>query len=216
MQKIVIIILLSLLFCSSIVAQENVFSEGKVVFDITLDPPDNSEGLRQHKGSYTILVKGNMIRKELVLDNGFRDINIYNADSKAAYSLRSLGSKYYAIELDMNELEEEYDKWRGGVIKDNNGSKKILDINAQKATITYKQGNTCDFYYSTNWKPVDAMFNYFPDIEVMPMSFVITNGKGMNMYFEAQSIKIKAIESAHFKIPKNYKIVTTDEYKQMR
>lgn len=216
MKKLGVIVLLLFISCSPAIAQDNLFAEGVIVYDVTLDPPNNEEGLTQYKGTYTIMVKGNAMRKELSLENGFKDISLYNGDNNTAYALRTMGGKYYAIELDMAEMEQEYNKWRGFSIADANGQADILDQKSQKATITYKDGSTCDMYYSKAWKPSALMFNYFPDIQVMPMSFVLSNTKSMNMYFKAKSIKIKAIETAQFRIPKEYKIVTKDEYRQMR
>ncbi|MEZ5017478.1 MAG: hypothetical protein R2800_10540 [Flavipsychrobacter sp.] len=216
MKRLGILILLLMISYTYTVAQDNLFTEGIVVYDVTLDPPQNEEGLTQYKGTYTIMVKGNAIRKELLLENGFKDISLYNGDNNTAYALRTMGGKFYAIELDMKEIEEELNKRRGFTMLDGNGQMDILNNKAQKATITYKDGSTCDLYYSGIWKPSELMFNYFPNIEVMPMSFVLSSAKNMNMYFKASSIKVKTIETAQFRIPKEYKIVTKDEYKQMR
>ncbi len=195
---------------------QKLLNEGQAIYNITIDPSHDGEGLVQYKGTYTVYVKGNKVRRELELDNGFRDVSIYNKDAGTSYTLRIMGSKGYAIELDPIEVDEEISRWAGFSIDERSEHKDIIGEHAHKATVKYKNSQECDIFYTKKWEPSPVMFVHFPEIKVMPLEYVIANAKGVNMYFSIKSIYQKPIEDKLFRVPKEYKIVTSDEYKRIR
>ena len=94
------ILIFILLFSSMYAQAQQVFSEGKLVYEVTIDPPANQEGLQQYKGTYTILVKNSQVKKELVLENGFVNTILSDVSNGVSYSLRKIGNNYYAVQID--------------------------------------------------------------------------------------------------------------------
>lgn len=211
------VLLLMLLFGTATSAfSQQVFREGTVSYNVTIEgPADQFEGVKEYKGTYIITIKGNMQRKELKLDNGFSDVTIVDGYKNKVYSLRELGKKKYAIELDNKALKSKIDVWRGYTLNGDGTQQTIANIVGYKGVITYPNGNTCDIYYSKEWQPGTDMFEHFPDIQVLPLAYIINSTGGMNMHFKITSIDATPVEQSIFRVPRNYKIVSYEEYKQI-
>ena len=84
---------------------QRAFTEGTINYDISIDPPANQEGLVQYKGSYSIVVKGPLVKETLTLENGYVTTLLYNYRDSTAYSLKKLSNKNYAIQLDLKTMQ---------------------------------------------------------------------------------------------------------------
>src|ERR1700744_2066145 len=94
-------ILLLLLFAGFYGRAQKPFTEGTVVYKVTLEAADN----KTFSGTYTFFIKGNQIRKEIKLNNGYQDVVLLNCGTNKVYSLQNKNGKKYAIELSMQELQ---------------------------------------------------------------------------------------------------------------
>lgn len=196
-------------------AQE-VFKEGVISYDVTIEGPgDRFEGIKEYKGTYVITIKGAMQRKELKLDNGFQDITIVDGYKNKIYSLREVGKKNYAIELDNNVLQKKHEAWKGFTLTGEGTKQTIANVEGYKGVITYKNGTTCDIYYSKDWQPGSGVYEHFPEINVLPLQYIINTTGGVNMHFKLRKIETEPVEQSVFRLPKNYKIVSYAEYQQM-
>lgn len=213
------LLLASLLFVvanSHTALAQQVFKEGVLSYNVTIQgPADQYEGVKEYKGTYTLIIKGAMQRKELKLDNGFSDVTIVDGNKDKVYSLREFGKKQYAIELDKNILKDKAKVWRGFSLSSDGTQQVVANLEGHKGVITYPNGNTCDIYYSKEWQPGTDMFEHFPDIQVLPLAYIINSTGGMDMHFKITSIDAKPVEQSIFRIPRSYKIISYEEYRQM-
>lgn len=208
--------LLTLVFISSLqVKAQQVFSEGHIIYDVTIDPPANQEGLQQYSGTYTVTVKGKHIRRELNMDNGFNSVLLLNTEDNSAYSLKKAGDKYYAIELDPEDREKEQKRYRGFTLKEECCSINIAGMNTLKGTVLYTDGSSAEIYYSTDWQPVTGLFDRFPAMQVMPLDFVYKGEDGLRTHFRATAMKSEPVENAAFRIPRNYRILSHKDYEEL-
>ena len=193
------------------------FVEGTIVYAVSIGPLAGSGGFTEHAGTYTLTVKGATIRKELQMNSGYRNVIIQNSNTGTIYSLQPTAGQNFAIQLRTQDLEEKMKPYEGFSQKDEEGTMTIAGQPCRKASIQYKDGSSSSLYYSTTWSAPDAaLFERFPGIKYLPLSFEYRNDEGITMHFAAEKLEAKPVESALFRVPPDYKIISNAEYKSMR
>lgn len=151
------------------------------------------------------------------MNSGYRNVIIQNSNTGAVYSLQPTAGQNFAIQLRAQDLEEKMKPYEGFSQKDEEGTMTIAGQPCRKASIQYKDGSTSSLYYSTTWNTPDAtLFERFPGIKYLPLSFEYRNDEGITMHFAAEKLEAKPVESALFRVPPDYKIISNAEYKSMR
>lgn len=192
---------------------QQIFAEGTIKYKVSITPPNGAT----YNGTYTFFIKNGQVRKELNLQNGYTDVLLINEFKKTYYSLKAADGKKYAIQLDASEVYKRHDAHKGYTLKKLGSTKVIAGINAQKAEITYADGKHVDMYVSTGIALTDStLFDYFPGISAVPLSFSYTTDNGANMRFDAIDVRQQPEENALFRLPGDYKIVSHKEYEQMK
>lgn len=194
---------------------QKVFNEGVIEYDLTVEPSGDQEGVVQYTGTYIITVKGNMVRRELRLSNGFGDITIQNENDKSIHSLRSTGNRNYAIQLDYNNVVYLKRHYEGYELKKESGKDEIAGYKVFNGVITYRDGSNTDISYTKELRPAAFVFEKFPNIDVLPLAFVYKSEGGTQMLFKAKSVKIEPVESGLFRIPTGYKLISYEEYQKI-
>lgn len=207
--------ILSFLIASLNAVAQRPFAEGKIEYSIAIDPPANQEGIVQYKGNYVIITKGQLVKETLELENGYTTTLLYNYKDSTVYSLKKLGSKNFAIQLDMKTLQNRRRKYEGYTIKDLKGTKEIAGTTVNEMIVTYKNGNTSTIAYSKDWTPGQIVFDNYPGIGFLLFSFTNYNDDGTAIHFVAKSISAEPMENAVFRIPSGYKIISNAEYQQL-
>lgn len=206
--------LLSIVCCLLVIKApaQKPFTEGTLNYKVKLEAADKT-----YEGTYTFIIKGGQIRKELQLNNGFRDIVIINTTTNTIYSLRTENGKKYAIQLRMDDMEARQKKYVGySFSEDKNTGKLIAGLPTFKGNITYTDGSRCEIYYSHEWRPdKNITFERFPDARFLPLSFTYKDDNNFTMRMEADNVNISPVENAVFRVPVDYKIITNEEYKQL-
>jgi hypothetical protein len=205
---------LFLLLLPGISYAQKPFTEGTIIYKVKLKSADNTE----ISGVYTFIIKGNEIRKEIKLNNGYQDIVLLNCGNSKVYSLQNLNNKKCAIELNMAEMTKQQEKFIGFTVKNehNDDNKNIAGYAVFKGKINYKDGSGSDIYYTKEWRPVQPItFERFPDAKFLPISFSYKDESGMVMEFEIEKIEPHPVENAVFRIPPDYKMISYAEYKQL-
>lgn len=199
--------------CPAIVKAQKPVVEGYIIYKVSISNATNTVA----EGTYTITYKGKQLREELKLDNGYQDVLILDNATQNIYSLKIGGDKKYAIQLSMDELVQKNKSYENFTLTNTDKeNKNIAGMTAKNATITYSDGSTCDIWYTSSWQPMDKwMFEHFPGIKYLPLSFVYTQGADMQMRFVAQKIESAPVENAFFKVPADYKMISYAEYLQM-
>jgi hypothetical protein len=197
---------------TSVTAQKP-FTEGIIIYKVSLVSSDN----KTFYGTYTFFIKGNQVKKEIKLNNGYQDIVIINSGANKIYSLQNRNGKKYAIELSMPQMLKNQEKFSGFTLKNEMGeSQKIAGYSVYKANINYSDGTAPEIFYTKDWSPAQTVtFERFPNAKFFPLHFSYTNDEGMVMIFEAEKIEPGPVENGVYRIPADYKMISYDEYKQL-
>ncbi|HLO69895.1 MAG TPA: hypothetical protein VK167_03450 [Flavipsychrobacter sp.] len=206
--------LILLILGSTNATAQRVFAEGTIKYDVSIDPPANQEGLVQYKGSYTIITKGPFVKETLTLENGYATTLLYNYRDSTVYSLKKLGNKNYAIQLDLKSMQNRRKKYEGYTLNPLKTTKEIDGIVANEAIVTYKNGNTSTIAYNNSTAPGHIVFDNYPGIQYLLLLFTNYNDDGTAIHFSAKKIDEEPVENAVFRIPSNYKIISNAEYLQ--
>ena len=190
------------------------FMEGMIEYKVKLV---TSEG-RPFEGKFTFTIKAGRIKKELKLNNGYDYILLINSMNNTIYSLQTMNSKKYAIQLTMAEIEENQDKYRGFSLKEDRTTGRVIaGYTVFKGEVTYTDGSQAEIYFTPDWYPEKSItFDRFPDAKFMPLSYTYIDENGSSMHFEAEKINVLPVENAVFKLPSDYKVISHNEYKQLR
>ena len=190
------------------------FMEGTIAYKVKLSTADN----RFFDGVFIFTIKGGRIKKELKLNNGYQYVLLINSANNTYYSLQTKNGKNYAIQLTLAEIEEAQQKYNGFVHKeDKNSGKIIAGYTTYKGDVTYADGSHCEIYSTPEWYP-DKGFTYdrFPEAKFLPLSYTYKDEDGSGMQFEAEKISVLPVENSVFRVPSDYKIISNNEYKQLR
>lgn len=211
---LLIMTMISTFFVSK--AQE-VFSEGIIIYAVSIGNVSGTQGFTDHAGTYTITLKGKLIRKELKMNNGYQNIILHNRTSGTTYSLQSTGGQLYAVQLDAKDVLDKQRPYERYSIRKEEGLSTIAGQQCQKAKITYKDGSISEAYLSTKWTTSDsAIYDRYPGIVALPLSFEYRNEDGIVMHFNAEKVVANPVENAVFRIPASYKMITNQEYKMLK
>jgi hypothetical protein len=191
------------------------FSEGTILYKVELSTPD---GL-VYKGTYTFLFKNGQVRKELVMENGFRDITLINGGKNTVYTLQERGKKKYAIQLSMeDDLLKKQNRFKDFILlHEEKLPKPQAGHPVYRVVIMYKDSTTADIVCSKDWKPdLSYTWNRFPDAPFIPLWFSYKEESGVRMVFSAENMEATPVPSSMFNIPRDYKMITNNEYRQLR
>lgn len=201
-----------LLLCYTHADAQKPFVEGVIVYKVTLSSPDR----KQFKGTYTFTFKETQIRKELKLDNGYQDIELINVGANTVYSLMSSNGKKYAIQLNMSDISKAQERFAGYTMSNEQSNGNVAGCLAHKASLSYRDGSVSEVYYTRDWRPTQSItFERFPDAKFLPLNYSYKDTNGITMHFEADKVSAGPVESALFRIPADYKMISNEEYKQM-
>lgn len=217
LNKIFIAIGILLLCNNSTTLAQETFVEGVISYSVSIGPLAGGTGFSEHAGNYVITIKGKNRRKELVMNSGYRNVLIENGITGSIYSLQTVGGQKYAIQLNAADLLEKQKRYRDFRQTEEEGTMTIAGEPSHKATVNYKDGNSSTLYYTKNWMAPDSvLFDRFPGIKFIPLIFEYRNEEGITMHFAAEKILAQPIESAQFRVPPDYKIISNAEYKALQ
>ncbi|MGN6568273.1 MAG: hypothetical protein ACTHJ0_09990 [Flavipsychrobacter sp.] len=208
--------LVFLFFSLPVLKAQKPFVEGRIVYNVTITSADENGNTKEYKGSYNITIKGKQMRKELKMKNGYDDILIFNFENNTAYSLKTLGDKKYAIQLNMEDFVSKARKYEEFSLKKDEQEKKIAGFSAHKADINYRDGNTSVIFLTDEWQPDNKLtFERFPNCKFLPLVFDYTNENGSRLHFQAEHADAMPVENGDFRIPPDFKLISYNEYQQL-
>ncbi|MBL7719281.1 MAG: hypothetical protein JNL72_10635 [Flavipsychrobacter sp.] len=186
--------------------------EGTVTYKAILTRPDGSV----KEGTYVIAVKNKNVRKELKIGSDFENVTLLD-DTGNGYMLRSVGAKNLAVETTPEDFKRRNERYQGATTKELADRKTIAGLEARKAIITYRDGSTVNLFYTDSWVPEGPVaFERFNGIKGFPLAFDYTNEQGAVITFEATSFNQDVVESARFKVPAGYKVISSAEFQQLK
>jgi len=193
-------------------AAQKPFTEGTIVYKVKLISADKKE----FSGTYTFVIKGGEIKKELKLANGYEDVVLLNCDADKAYSLQNRNGRKFAIQLDMNEMRQKQQKFAGYSVTDEESDNNAAGYAVYKGSVSYHDGTAVNVRYIKELRPLQGItFERFPDAKFLPASFSYEDENNMVMQFEVQKVEPGPVENAVFRIPADYKMISNSEYRQL-
>jgi hypothetical protein len=159
------------------------------------------------------------VRKELVMDNGYRDITLINGNKNTVYTLQERDRKKYAIQLNMEDdllkKQKRFKDFR--ILREEKLPKQQAGQTVYRTILMYKDSTTTDIVCNKEWKPdLPYTWNRFPDATFMPLTFSYKEENGVSMVFTAEKMEASPVLTSMFSIPQDYKIITNKEYRQLR
>jgi len=200
---------------------QKLLSEGVITYKITISgnvpTPANEPSVTETKsGTVTISIKGSNIRQDLRLEDGYLHSQISNYATDKEIILQSINNLKYAIEINIKDKEQQNGIYYNAALTNNKETKSFAGFNATAAVITYKNGTTLplflvpDYYIS-----YPAIFDRFPELKAIPAAYDLKMANGFTMHFELTGLKETPVESALFRVPVGYRIISQKEYEKL-
>jgi GLPGLI family protein len=209
-----IFISLLLFWCTTIVAQKK-FSEGSIVYNVTVNTNDPNPKLADgfDGATNTIYIKGKLSRSELVSVFGTQS-TIIDGRSGNVNVLKEYGDKKYIITMTPADWAEANEKYDSAKFTYENEYKTIAGYNCRKAIGKLKTGETFIVYYATDLVPENQIFQYSnKSLPGLALEYESNLGKN-KVTFSATKISFDPVPAAKFELPKSgYRIMTYKESK---
>ena len=210
MNKLSICLFLSLLVGFRAYAQK-IFSEGVINYDVFVNGSENPDGL------YSVTVKNNMSRRELLMNNGFNNILISNQKTGSTITLNVDAENKYALTMTASQVAEQNKRFEKAVFSVTNQKKTIAGYASSAATVRYLNGEEANFYFTADLLPPHESFNIlFPGLQGVPLEYEVKSNTDKSIRFVATAFETKIVDVKVFDIPKDYKIVSKEELEKIK
>lgn len=210
MNKLSICLFLSLLVGFRAYAQK-IFSEGVINYDVFVNGSEKPDGL------YSVTVKNNMSRRELLMNNGFNNILISNQKTGSTITLNVDAENKYALTMSASQVAEQNKRFEKAVFSFTNQKKTIAGYASSAATVRYLNGEEANFYFTADLLPPHESFNIlFPGLQGVPLEYEVKSNTDKSIRFVATAFETKIVDVKVFDIPKDYKIVSKEELEKIK
>ena len=210
MNKLSICLFLSLLVGFRAYAQK-IFSEGVINYDVFVNGSEKPDGL------YSVTVKNNMSRRELLMNNGFNNILISNQKTGSTITLNVDAENKYALTMTASQVAEQNKRFEMAVFSFTNQKKTVAGYASSAATVRYLNGEEANFYFTADLLPPHESFNIlFPGLQGVPLEYEVKSNTDKSIRFVATAIETKIVDVKVFDIPKDYKIVSKEELEKIK
>jgi len=210
MNKLSICLFLSLLVGFRAYAQK-IFSEGVINYDVFVNGSEKPDGL------YSVTVKNNMSRRELLMNNGFNNILISNQKTGSTITLNVDAENKYALTMTASQVAEQNKRFEMAVFSFTNQKKTVAGYASSAATVRYLNGEEANFYFTADLLPPHESFNIlFPGLQGVPLEYEVKSNTDKSIRFVATAFETKIVDVKVFDIPKDYKIVSKEELEKIK
>jgi GLPGLI family protein len=208
-------VLIIFLFFITICRGQNRFSEGSIVYNITINSNDSSGKLSDgfDGATNTIYIKGNLSRSELVSVFGTQS-TIVDGKTGNATVLKEYGDKKFMISMTHDDWLEANKKYDSVTFTYENEYKIIAGYNCQKATGTLKSGESFIVYFTNQLIPMNKDFQY-SNRSLPGLALEYESNLGNNkVAFSASKISFDPVPASKFDLPKTgFRVITYKESK---
>jgi hypothetical protein len=210
-----------LLFFPEISFSQQKFTEGTLRYKITITgtiptPADEPTMPETQNGILTIQIKDELIRQDLLLEDGYSNTRISNYITDKGLVLQTINTMKYAIEVSLKERGKMNEKYNYGSLEPGKGKRSFGTVEGVEANYHLTDGSSLHFYYIADYelKYID-IFDGMPRIKGIPASFDMPMANGFSMHFELESILPHPVPHATFKVPEGYRIISKKEYEKL-
>ena len=152
-----------------------------------------------------------------ILKNDIKTHIDHNHKTGKTISLNMDSDSKYALEMSAAEVQEKNKKFDQAVFTKVDTKKKLAGYNSISSNVTYTNGESADFLYTTELLPPNDAFNtMFPGLQGIPLQYEVKSNANMIIKFVAVVIETKSIDLKTFDIPTGYKIVTKAELEKIK
>jgi len=203
------------LFYTSVAFAQKKFSEGSIVYNVTVNTNDPNPKLADgfDGATNTVYIKGKLSRSELVSVFGTQSTLIDGRTGKVSV-LKEYGDKKYMITMTPDDWVEANQKYDSVSFTYENEYKTIAGYNCQKAVGKLKDGETFIVYYSKDLLPESRDFQYsYKNLPGLALEYesVLGNSK---VTFSASKISFDPVPIAKFDLPRSgFRVLTYQESK---
>ncbi len=218
--KKITILLCFIAYYGSSIAQEK-FSEGIIKYKITITgqvpTPANEPALTETKsGTLTISIKGDNVREDIQLEDGYTHSQISNYATEKEIILQTINTTRYAIELNLKDQRKKNAGYYDALLQLGSGRKTIAGKDAREGALKYKNGSSLNFYFVNEYElKHPEVFEQLPEIKGIPAEYDLPMSNGFTTHFELSSIEAEPVSNATFRIPEGYRIISRKEYDKL-
>jgi len=202
------------LFSFTTVIAQKKFSEGSIVYNVTVNTNDPNPKLADgfDGATNTVYIKGKSSRSELVSVFGTQS-TIIDGKTGNVYVLKEYGDKKYMITMAPAEWAEANQKYDSVTFSYQDEYKTIAGYKCQKATGKLKAGETFTVYFTTELVPENPIFQYGNALGGLALEYESTLGKN-KVTFSATKISVDPVPALKFELPKSgFRVLTYKESK---
>jgi len=199
---------------------QKLLSEGTLIYKISISgkvpTPANEPAITETKsGTVSIRIKGDNIRQDIQLEDGYTHSQISNFTTGKEIILQSVNGLKYAIEISISDKARQNPYYNGTLTLDKD-VRSFAGRDARSATLTYKNGTAAPFFLlSDYYLSYPQIFERFPDLKGIPASYDLLMGNGFSTHFELSAVNEDPVQNATFRIPEGYRIISQKEYEKL-
>jgi GLPGLI family protein len=203
------------LFYTGVTVAQKKFSEGSIVYNVTVNTNDPNPKLADgfDGATNTVYIKGKLSRSELVSVFGTQS-TIIDGRTGNVNVLKEYGDKKYMITMTPADWVEANQKYDSVSFTYENEYKTIAGYNCQKAIGRLKNGETFTVYYTKELIPESRDFQYsYRNLPGLALEYesVLGNSK---VTFSASKISFDPVPIAKFDLPRTgFRVLTYQESK---
>jgi GLPGLI family protein len=194
------------------------FTEGTIVYDVTVKTGSNEPQSADLLDGATqkVFLKGNMSRTEMSSLLG-SSTTIHDAKNGTAIRLNEYGDQKIMTRLTKENFIEANKKYEGVVFEKSAETKTIAGYKCSKATGKLKDGTGFTVYYTTELVPANKDYDLqFKGLPGLALEYEASMG-GLQVTFTASKINFDAVPGSKFDAPKSgYREMTYEESKGMK
>lgn len=211
----------ALLFILAILSQKSfsqkIFSEGTLVYDVSIQTGNTSQSGNSLNGATnTVYLKGNNSRTDMASALG-KEITIFNSKSENAIILKEFSGQKLMITLNKENWKAKNKMNIGLKFELTNESKVIAGYNTRKAIANLEDGKSLVVYYSPDLLPANKDYDAtFTNLPGLPIEYEIESGKTKFKY-SLSKISYEPVLVSQFDFPTaGYRVMTYEENQQLK
>lgn len=202
----------------NIVQAQKIFSEGTIVYDITVQTGSKEPQLADMFDGVTatIYLKGSQSRTEMISPLG-STITLMDAKTNTGAVLKEYGNQKLLIHMTRQDWDDLNKKYTGITFTPQNETKTIAGYSCQKAIARLKDGTTFTVFYTKEMVTENKDYDYqFKSLPGLPLEYESSVGN-LKVKYTASKIAFDPVPVQKFSIPvSGYRELTYQESTRLK
>lgn len=202
----------------NMVQAQKIFSEGTLVYDITVQTGSKEPQLADMFDGVTatIYLKGSQSRTEMISPLG-STITLMDAKTNTGAVLKEYGNQKLLIHMTRQDWDDLNKKYTGITFTPQNETKTIAGYTCQKAVARLKDGTTFTVFYTKEMVTENKDYDYqFKSLPGLPLEYESSVGN-LKVKYTASKITFDPVPVQKFSIPvSGYRELTYQESTRLK